>query len=407
MINVQELWTKRRSDYWTMAMRYLRLIANSGFLFTIYLLFVFGSYYYGQFLQWLPETFPAVLFFTAVFTWLVTRGRVRTFMKQGDLFFLTPVEGKLDPYIRSSVIYSWIMETFWLALSFLLLAPLFFDRIQETGSALWLSLLLLSALKAYNLLSGFEEQRILDKNSYFMHTLLRAGLNLMAVYAIFSMQPFWIVAFIAVALALFYIGYYRRLTRQFSLKWERLVEIENQTVMTFYRVANSFTDVPSLKSKVKFRSWLNGIYSLISFNKNHVYHYLYARSFFRANDYFGIYIRLTLLGALFLSIVELDWGRWLLAVLFAYMTALQLETLKNHYDTNQMVELYPIHPQSKIQAHVYWMNVLAIFQVVVFAVVVLLVYGLLDAAIVFLLASAAYQYHIRVRLPKKYETSSS
>ncbi|RKL68540.1 ABC transporter permease [Salipaludibacillus neizhouensis] len=406
MINVQDLWGKRRSDYWTMAIRYLRLIANSGFLFTIYLLFVFGSYYYGQFLQWLPEAFPAVLFFTVVFTWLETRGRVRTFMKQGDLFFLTPVEGRLAPYIRSSIFYSWIMETFWLALSFLVLAPLFFDRIQGTGSVLWFSLFLLSALKAYNLLTGFEEQRVLDKYHYLIHTLLRAGLNLVAVYAIFSVQPLWVIAVVTGALLLFYLGYYRRLAQQFSLKWERLVEIENQTVMTFYRIANSFTDVPSLKSKVRFRTWLNAVYSLISFDKKHVYHYLFARSFFRSNDYFGIYIRLTLLGALFLSIVELDWGRWLIAILFAYMTTLQLETLKNHYDTSQMVELYPIDPSMKIKAHSYWMNALGVFQVIVFAVIVFFPYGFLDAVIVLVLALVAYQYHIHVRLPKKYETSS-
>lgn len=406
MINVQNLWGKRRSDYWAMAIRYLRLIANSGFLFTIYLLVVFGSYYYGQFLHWLPETFPAVLFFTVVFTWLVTRGRVRTFMKQGDLFFLTPVEGRLAPYIRSSIVYSWIMETFWLALSFLILAPLFFERIHEAGSILWLSLLLLSALKAYNLLSGFEEQRILDKYHYLMHTILRAGLNLVAVYAIFSVQPIWVIALITVALIFFYTGYYRRLAQQYSLKWERLVEIENQTVMTFYRIANSFTDVPSLKSKVRFRTWLNGVYNLISFDKKHVYHFLFARSFFRANDYFGIYIRLTLLGALFLSIVELDWGRWLIAILFAYMTTLQLETLKNHYDTSQMVELYPIHPSLKFKAHSFWMNVLGVIQVIFFAAIVLIPYGFLDSIIVIVLALGAYQYHIHIRLPKKYETSS-
>ncbi|WP_416149187.1 ABC transporter permease [Salipaludibacillus sp. HK11] len=407
MNNVANLWSKRRGDYWTMAIKYLRLIGNSGFLFTIYLLFVFGSYYYGQFLQWLPDTFPAVIFFTVIFTWLVTRGRVRTFMKQGDLVFLIPVEGKLSGYIRSSVAYSWMMETFWLVLSMLLMAPLFFDRIDGAGSTLLTALVLLSALKLWNLVAGFEEQRILDKNHYMIHTMLRTGLNAVSVYAVFSQQPSLFIGAIGLALASFYVGYYRKLAKEFSLKWERLVEIENQTVMTFYRIANSFTDVPSLKSKIKFRRWLNPLYKLVQFDRTKVYHYLFARSFIRANDYFGIYVRLTFIGALFISIVDLEWGRWFVAVLFAYMTALQIETLKNHYDTSQMIELYPVNSDSMLKGHQFWMLFLGMVQSCIFAVVAMLTYGLFAGGVVFLLAIVTYQLHLRLRLIKKYEVSVS
>jgi len=404
MSNIAELWTKRRGDYWTMAIKYLRLIGNSGFLFTIYLLFVFGSYYYGQFLQWLPETFPTVLFFTLVFTWLSTRGRVRTFIKQGDLIFLTPIEGKMGRYIRSSVAYSWMMETFWLLLSLLLLAPLFFDRIGSDGNQLLFLLLLLSALKIWNLLTSFEEQRILDKTEYMNHTFIRVGLNGVAVYALFSQQSLWLIAVIAALYSIFYIGYYRKLARFLSLKWERLVEIENQTVMTFYRIANSFTDVPSLKSKVKYRRWLNPVYKLVRFQQEKVYHYVFARSFMRSNDYFGIFVRLTLIGCLFISIVEIEWGRWFITVLFAYMTALQIETLKNHYDTSQMIELYPIGLENKFKGHQFWMAILGILQSIIFGMVAFLTYGLLDGLIVFILSIGIYLYHVQVRLIKKYET---
>lgn len=406
MSNIAELWGKRRGDYWTMAIKYLRLIGNSGFLFTIYLLFVFGSYYYGQFLQWLPETFPAVLFFTLLFTWLSTRGRVRTFMKQGDLIFLTPIEGKMGGYIRSSMAYSWMMETFWLILSLLLMAPLFFDRISGEGSQLLLILLLLSGLKLWNLVTGFEEQRILDKTQYLNHTLIRMGLNGVAVYALFSQQPFWLIAAIAALFSVFYVGYYRKISRVYSLKWERLVEIENQTVMTFYRIANSFTDVPSLKSKVKFRRWLNPVYKLIRFQREKVYHYVFARSFMRANDYFGIFVRLTFIGCLFISIIEIEWGRWFITVLFAYMTALQIETLKNHYDTSQMIELYPVGIDNKFQGHQFWMATLGVVQSIIFAAIASLTYGLLDGLIVLILSTCIYLYHVQVRLIKKYETLS-
>ena len=36
------LWKGRVQGFWTEAMRYIRLIANSGFLFTIYILLLIG-----------------------------------------------------------------------------------------------------------------------------------------------------------------------------------------------------------------------------------------------------------------------------------------------------------------------------------------------------------------------------
>ncbi|MCR6106163.1 ABC transporter permease [Salipaludibacillus agaradhaerens] len=405
MNEVIKLWSKRRSDYWTMAVKYLKLIGNSGFLFTLYLLFVFGSYYYGQFLQWLPDTFPAIVFFTLIFTWLMTRGRTRTFVKQGDLIFLTPLEGRLGSYIRASIRYSWLMETFWVSLTLLVLAPLFFDRVAPHGSSLLFILACMSLLKLWNLSAGFEEQRILDTMHYSFHTWMRAGLNAVAVYALFSQQSYLIIGSITLALTVFYFGYFQQLAKNYSLKWERLVDIENQTVMTFYRVANSFTDVPSLKSKVRSRSWLSPLYKLVPYSRKRVYHYMFARSFFRANDYFGIFIRLTFLGVLFLTIVELDWGRWLISVLFAYMTALQLETLKNHYDTSQMVDLYPVGDDVKLAGHKFWLLTAGVCQSLIFFVATVFSYGFAAGSVVLVLAVITYSYHLYVRLGKKYASS--
>ncbi|UCZ54327.1 ABC transporter permease [Bacillus shivajii] len=405
MIEEKELWIKRRSDYWTMAIKYLRLIGNSGFLFTLYLLFLFGSYYYGEFLAWLPETFPATLFFTAMFTWMVTRGRVRTFAKQGDLFYLIPLEGRMSPYFRSSIKYSWMMETFWLALVFLILTPLFFDRIADSSSVLFSILILLSGLKLWNLASSFEEQRIQETNVYFLHMAMRLGLNGVAVFALFSLQSVWLIASLAFSLLLFYIGYFHRLSRTHSIKWDRLVDIENKTVMTFYRVANSFTDVPALKTTVKYRGWLSFLFTVIKHKKEHVYRYMFLKAFVRSNDYFGIYLRLTLLGVLFLSIVQLDWGRWLLAIIFPYMTALQLETVRNHFVTHQMIELYPIRVESKFSNHQFLIQFFGVLQAVIFGITVSIAHSLLDGGITLLFGIAVYAFHLNVRLKKVYEAN--
>ncbi|MBM7097786.1 ABC transporter permease [Bacillus sp. H-16] len=375
MNNVQELWSSRRAEYWGMAIKYLRLIGNSGFLFTIYLLFIFGSYYYGEFLMWLPEDFPVVWVFILLFTWLVTRGRVRTFVRDADLVYLPPLESRMKPYFRSSILYSWMMETFWLALPMLILAPLFFHRLSDSGALLLTLLLLLSGLKLWNLATGFEEQRFQESGKVIIHTLLRTVINFSAVVALFSFQPVWIVAGLAGTLIVLYVLYFNKVNKTHAVKWDRLAEIEDRTVMTFYRVANSFTDVPQLKKTIRPRAYLNALFGGIKYNQKNTYLYMYSRSFVRSNDYFGIFVRLTLLGSLFLSIVTLSWGIWLIGVLFIYMTGIQLKTLKAHFKTNQMIDLYPAAIKNKSRAHVTLMNILLAFQVIVFFGVTMAAHG--------------------------------
>lgn len=397
-----DLWKKRRNEYWKIALKYFSYIANSGFMFAIFLLLVFGGYYYGQLLDWLPHSFPTVLLFTIVFSWFITRGRVRTFVKEGDLFFLTPREGKMAPYFKASLTYSWLMETLWLSAVILIFAPLFFDRISESGSSLLAIFLFLSGLKWWNLACSFEEQRIQDIFMYNVHTLIRFGLNFVVAYALFSLQPIWLIGLLILILLFFYVGYFLRLSKTSSIKWDRLLQIENNTVMNFYRMANNFIDVPALKSKVKHRRWVSPIFKLVKYKKENVYHYLYIRAFTRAGDFFGIYVRLTLLCILFIGIVQIDWGRYFLVVLFSYMTVLQIETLKHHYATNHLVEIYPVSINKMFHSHRFLLYRLGFIQGLAFGIACILFHSAFDGIIAFLLTLVVYALHGIVRMPKLY-----
>ncbi|SDO30317.1 ABC transporter permease [Alkalicoccus daliensis] len=392
-----KVWEKRRQEYWTLAVKYLRLIGNSGFLFTIYILFLFGSYYYGQFLEWLPETFPAVLFFTLFFTWIVTRGRVRTFLKQADVVFLLPMESRLKKYFRASLKYSWMMEAFWVTLAFLLLAPLFNDRIASGGGILLSVLLAIFLLKLWNLAASFEEQRIQDDRKYKVHLWLRACLNAGVLYLLFSfMHVIW-TAGAALLLAAIYQFYFSRISG--SLQWERLIRIENNTVRTFFRVANNFTDVPHLKQSIKERTWLSFLYRLVPYSRENAYRYLFGRAMIRSGDYFGIYIRLTVLGMIFLAAVDISWGMWLLAGLFAYMTVIQLETLAYHFQTSQMLPLYPLKTSWKLAGVKFWIWGLGLLQAVCF--IIIAAGEWLNAVIILIITLGMYFYGINYRLPGK------
>lgn len=384
MHNTGELYDRRRSDYWQKAIRYLRLIGNSGFLFSLYLLFVFGSYYYGQLLQWLPESFPARLTVGIVLVWFVTRGRVRTFIREADVVFLTPLEDRMNTYIKKGMLYSWLMESFYTALVILLFTPLMMDRFVDSTSAWLIIVLAVVLLKGWNLLAGFEEQRFQDDRNVYQHTTMRAAVNAVVIIALFDMQSVWTIMLSMVLLLAVYGFYFRKLSKMYLLKWHRLVAIEQKTTMTFYRIANSFTDVPALKSTVKKRRFADVFLSFTPYGHDHFYRYLMGRSFFRADDYFGIYIRLTAVGAVFTAAVHLDWGQWLVGGAFSVLTAMQIATLKDHYNTKQMIELYPVNKENRLDGHKYWMRRLLMIQGVAVGSLVALFTAPLQGLIVFI-----------------------
>ncbi|MDE5414982.1 ABC transporter permease [Alkalihalobacterium chitinilyticum] len=350
MKDVGQLWSSRLKSYWEIAIRYLRLIGNSGFLFTIYLLIIVGSYYYRHFLDWLPQTFPAVLFFVIVSTFLLTRGAVRTFVKEGDLVFLLPMEGRLQPYFRSSIIYSSILQNFTLIVIFFILAPIFAERINSSFSYFLVVLLILAGAKVWNLLCHFEEQRLASSRERIYHIVLRVAMNASFSFFLFVEGSWVFLLAVAVIMLGVYLIYYRKLQRNHSIKWEQLLSIENKMLTLFFRVANMFTDVPSLKSSFKKRRWANAIVTRIPYKHKHTFDYLYTRAFLRSNDYFGIYIRLIIVGTIILLVLPDGIVRYLLYFVFIYMSGLQLSTLWKHFYKAIWVDLYPIQAKDRQQS---------------------------------------------------------
>lgn len=349
-MNGMTLWTERVKAYWNEAIRYLRLIGNSGFLFTVYLLVIIGSYYYSVLLKWLPDTFPAIWIFVAVFAHFLTRGHVRTFVKQADVVFLLPYESKLDTYFRASKWYSFALQSVVLILVMVVLSPLFMKYLADQAGSVFIVLCCLLIAKGWNVLTSWEEARFQSDGERRMHFLLRAILNAVFVFLLFSGAGLLFIVSLFVIMLLLYFFYYQKLARALSIKWDHLIEVEERMLLSFYRIANAFTDVPKLRHQVKARRYLSWLLEVFTASKTSVYHYLFSRSFLRANDYAGIYVRLTLISAVVLAFLPTGWLQLIVMLLFMHMVTNQLSTLWYHYDTSMWVDLYPIKEGMKEKA---------------------------------------------------------
>lgn len=392
MNNINELWGKRLKEYWNMAIGYLRLIGNSGFLFTIYLAIIVGSYYYGELLRWLPEKFPASLFLAVITAVMLTKSSLRTFLKEGDVVFLSPIETKLSSYFKFSYIYSLIIQCFVILFVVVIMTPMYRYMIDESVQSLLFVVAILWVGKGWNLLVQWEEQRLLYDNHRLQHLIMRFSINFSLTYLLFLQASIYFILGILVIKLLLFLLYYQHFKKQYSLKWEHLVEVEEKMLMTFYRIANTFTDVPKLNTKVKKRRIISQVINLFPFSQSATYHYMYTTSFIRANDYYGIYIRLLFIGMGFIYFIPLSYGRLFVCVLLIYMSALQLSTLKNHHSLKVWPDIYPIstNQKDKSLSDIVWY--LLIIKAVIFTTVNLIVSkDVLESAIM-LIVSIAVSY---------------
>ncbi|MDN4526937.1 ABC transporter permease [Fictibacillus fluitans] len=373
MMDFTKIWRERKDQYFSLALRYFKLIGNSGFMLSLYILFVTGSFYYAQILKQLPANFPAIWLLVAVFAYLLTKSPVRTLLRKGDLVFLLPVESRMKEYFRHSIRYSIVVQSFIIVLIFVALGPLFSKYISGKGMEMIITIVLLLAAKLWNIKTSWEEQRLPYQRNRRNYTLLRLAVNAVFLYLLFQKAYVFLIAVLAIMYVLsnFVFGYIKKVH---GYKWEHLLEVENGMMMKLYRVANLFTDVPQLSQRVRPRAWLSTL-SNVSYNHSHTFDGLYRKTFFRSNDYFEIYIRLILIGAVFLFWIPQGWWHPIIVLLFLHATGIQLLPLYKHHKGNVWFELYPVKQQWRFRAFQKWLRLLMLIQAFLYAAFLLAMGG--------------------------------
>ncbi|MDP4551742.1 ABC transporter permease [Alkalihalobacillus macyae] len=350
MMHLDTLWKERSGAFWNIALRYFRLIGNSSFLFTVVLTLIFGAYYYSELLKVLPETFPGLIVITAITAVVLVRTPLRFFLYEADLVFLLPAEGKLNGYFRKSLIYSFLLQVFTTIVVLTILAPLY-QHETNAGTGYYVFVIaVLIILKGLNVIMKWLELHLPAHRSVVGYIIVRLFLTMLITYLLL-IQAQWLYVTLSAGLIvgiLFLL--FLPLQKKYSIKWEKLLSIDEHQSMKFYRTANLFTDVPKLKQSVKHRRMLSALAEKVLPVKT-VYATLYQKAFIRSNEYFGIYIRLLLVGLGLIAFVPSETGRIIGAALIVYLTAVQLRTLYPHYQAHVMIKLYPISDVDQERAY--------------------------------------------------------
>lgn len=390
MFDDHKLWRDRFSQRTKDLGRYLRYILNGHLMIVLIFLIGAAAYYYQNWVKGLPVTFPSAIIMAICIGLFLTYSPVYNFLLEADQVFLLPLETKMKRYFYRSGIISLIFQGYILLLVLAAFMPMY-ARVSSSGFHLFIPFLIcLLIVKAWNLASSWRIQYFIQPSIYRWDAIVRYFINTAFSFLLFKQaQPLILVALAAV-MVLYFRAFYIR-TKNSSLKWDLLISQEEKRMNSFYRLANLFTDVPKLKDTVKRRKWLDFLLQPIRFSQEKTYQYLYARTFLRSGDYFGLFIRLTVIGGIAIYFISFGLGQVLLAVLFLYLTGFQLLPLWNHHQNKLWVDLYPVPAKYKQSAFYFILIVILIVQTLIFAVI-LLIKSQWSIALIELLAGSVFSY---------------
>ncbi|MFD1414173.1 ABC transporter permease [Oceanobacillus jeddahense] len=348
MFDSHTFYKKRLSSHVKNLSRYLKYMFNGHIAFAMLFFTAATAYYYQQWLEQLPANFPTGIIMGIVLGLLISYNPIRTLLQEPDLVFLIAAEQRMGPYFRNSIMYSFVIQTYLIVLAAAAFGPLYFTSFSgRAGSVYLVTILLFLVLKGMNMLTNWNMLKVRDKSLRTIDLTARTLLNIVTAY--FVIEGHALFAIITIVLLLLVIVYdFMVAAKQPGIIWDLLIEKDQSRLQSFYRIANLFADVPHLKNKVKKREWLTKPFiSRIPFERSATYDYLYQISFLRSGDYLGMYIRLVVIGGIFIWVIPNVWIKMLFAILFIYLSLFQMMALYQHHRTQMWLDLYPVNPNLK------------------------------------------------------------
>lgn len=353
-----------------MTSRYLRLLSNSGFMFSLYILIVGGGYFYQQWVKGLPETFPTEWILLLLFGFFIVRSPVRTLLRSADLVFLLPLEEKLEDYFKKAIRYSYIMQCIPLLFLWAIAMPLYLHTVDHRIGAYVLVLIVLFILKAWNLFCSWAETFVFAS---FKYKGLRGVFSFVFIYLLLAEAPwYFLVILIALALVLT-LFVYNPLQRQHLMKWDVLLDIEMRQAANFDRFANLITDVPHMQNRIKPRNYLKAVTEIFAYSPKATFKKYFSKTFLRSGDYFGIYVRLLVIGGIVIWMAGGDLSSVIIAVVTVYLTAMQLLPLWNAGAIEGPGLLFPIPNKVRERNFLSVLMLLLVSEAIVLGIIALVV----------------------------------
>ncbi|KAA0762181.1 ABC transporter permease [Bacillus sp. SH5-2] len=394
-MSIESLWSSRFQQHIQNIITYFARMIN-GLLYSFIFVSCIGAYYYAKFLKTAPSKEVSLLLITIVLTVVISRCPIRTFIQKPDAVYLLALEEKLTSYFKKSLLYNYITQLFPLLFTFLILVPLAMQALQVTVPFLCTIFIVLMITKAWNIYTHWMWRDSYEKNIWLITRLI---CNALIIYMLFYTANVIVLGGLLLLLAFLFLYTKKQPTKR--IPWDYIIEQEEKMDIRFYQFASIFTDVPQLKKQVNSRKWLTNWIEPLLHKKRATFFYLHTLAFLRGNDYFGIYIRLGLIGAFALYFVPNIYVKGAIAYIVLYMISMQLRSLWKYFSGNIIVALYPIGTEERMKQFLSLIFMLISIQLIVFSTVVLIATGQLLHSLIIMIAGLLWIRFIIVPKTKK------
>ncbi|MEC2078060.1 ABC transporter permease [Metabacillus fastidiosus] len=328
-MNIDSIWNNRFQQFYLKMVRYFSVIGMSVF-YSILLGGAVFIYWYLKLLPMIPSSFYMDIFLSFFMSLLFLQTRVRTFAKRADLVFLRPMEGKLGSYFKKSMVYSGLLDAVKWGIVIIIINPLLKISFYIPLLFLFLCLIVL------NIRLTWVMQWLHGAYEKLLHQLIRI-LSFSVILFLFLMDYYFfsfLILFIQFLLFPFIFG-----KRQRGINWSYLIEEEEKALAAIYKFIQFYIDVPHLKRSFRRRTVLSWIIKrVIKHRQSSTFNYLFSHLFTRYNEFYYLYIRLTLIGCTIIYFSPLH--SWAVILFILFITGYQLLPLQ--LCINDIIQLYPI-----------------------------------------------------------------
>jgi len=386
---MSQLWTERLRRHQLNQFKYLRLIFNDNFVLAFIVLIGALGFWYSNLLGTIHQQLllgkPIVILLLFL---AIQVGGIATLLEEPDSTFLLVKEKEFYKYFRAAKKYSSFMPIVTVAaVNFLLSA--FASRaagmhiLDIVVIAIGLIIFKLGSLNI-NLMELYGRAKFGNFSMKLVSNILLI-LSLVVATYLFS----WTMIIVAVLYYFFLNAQVKTLETSGQLQWKFAIETENQRMFRVKRFYNLFTDVPGVNSKIKRRKWLDGLYKPIKQVPGNTYLYLFARGFVRNNEYIGLFLRLTIIQAIMLALIDNFYISLIVEMLFIYLVGFQLKPYFKEVMQNLMQRLYPISGKTKIADFTKLSTIILSIQWLVSAIAILYKFGFSLNSLIIIAAGVA------------------
>lgn len=246
----------------------------------------------------------------------------RSLLKEADVIFLTPVEKDLGNYFKSSRVYSFI-----LGIPIPLVVSVIAFVLLIINHSMLNSLLII--LTFYLMVIGVFAFKVLAVNSDVNPTIVVYVFIVLNTITLFLQMQNMMFALLGIVFYL--VAYFILMNKTRStIDWLEQIEHEKQEQNRFDTIISMFANVSKREKSFKRRNYFDVLMkkqNIKHYNQDHMYDYLFHRSFLRDFDLPMIMIRLFILCSIFIIWMGNIYISIIFILFVLYIMILQLQGL--------------------------------------------------------------------------------